>query len=83
MSEVSEAARRAIARALHCAIDALTPEAGIGTLPEWDSIGHVNIVLEVETELGAKLASEEIAAIGSVSDVIGLYQRHSTSGGTS
>jgi acyl carrier protein len=72
-------ARRAIANALKSPLDAIGPDAGVDTLPQWDSIGHVNIILEVETELGRKLSPEEIAGIGSVADVAQLYERQAAS----
>lgn len=72
-------ARKAVANALKCSLDAVGPDAGVDTLPQWDSIGHVNIILEVETELGRKLSSEEIAGIGSVADVALLYERQAAS----
>jgi acyl carrier protein len=72
-------ARKAIANALKCSLDTVGPDASMATLPQWDSIGHVNIILEVETDLGRKLSSEEIAGIGSVADVALLYERQATS----
>jgi acyl carrier protein len=72
-------ARTIIARALKCSPDAIGLDASIGSLPQWDSIGHVNIVLEIETALGRTLSPEEIAGIGSVTDVARLFERQSTS----
>lgn len=72
-------ARKAIASALKCSLDAVGPDAGVGNLPQWDSIGHVNIILEIETDLGRKLLPEEIAGIGSVADVVLLYERQAAS----
>lgn len=66
-------ARNAIASALKCSPDAIGSDANLDTLPEWDSIGHVHIVLEIEAELSRKLSPEEIAGIGSVADVARLY----------
>jgi acyl carrier protein len=68
-------ARKTVAKALKCGLDAVGPDASVETLPQWDSIGHVNIILEVETDLGRKLLPEEIAGIGSVADVALLYER--------
>lgn len=70
-------ARKAVAKALKCPLDAVGPEAGVDNMAEWDSIGHVNIILEVETDLGRKLLPEEIAGISSVADVALLYERQS------
>lgn len=72
-------ARKAIASALKCSFDVVGPDASVDTLPQWDSIGHVNVILEVEAELGRKLLPEEIAGIGSVADVALLYERQAAS----
>ena len=67
-------ARMTISAALKCPLDAVGAGAGVETLPQWDSIGHINIVLEIEAELGRKLLSEEIAGISSVADIVLLYE---------
>ena len=72
-------ARKTISGGLKCPLDAVGPDAGVETLPQWDSIGHINIILEIETELGRKLLPEEIAGISSVADVALLYEREPTS----
>jgi len=80
MTEAAELkARNAIAKALKCAPGAVDADASVETLPEWDSIGHVNIILEVEGDLGRPLLSEEIAGISSFADVVLIYQRHQAS----
>ena len=72
-------ARKAIAEALKCSIDIVGPDASMDTLPQWDSIGHVNIILEVETGLDRKLSPEEIAGISSVADVVVLFENQAAS----
>jgi acyl carrier protein len=72
-------ARKAIAGALKCSLDVVGPDASVETLPQWDSIGHVNIILEVEADIGRKLLPEEIAGISSVVDVALLYERQAAS----
>ena len=72
-------ARMTISTALKCPLGAVDPDAGVETLPQWDSIGHINVILEIETELGRKLLPEEIAGISSVADVALLYEREPAS----
>lgn len=80
MTETAELkARNAIAKALKCAPGAVDADASVETMPDWDSIGHVNIILEVEGDLGRPLLPEEIAGISSLADVVLLYQRHQAS----
>ncbi|MEP9389183.1 acyl carrier protein [Mesorhizobium sp. KR9-304] len=80
MPEAAELkARKTISDALKCSLDAVGPDADVQTLPQWDSIGHINIILEIETELGRKLLPEEIAGISSVADVARLYMHQPAS----
>jgi acyl carrier protein len=72
-------ARKAVANALKCSLDAVAADASIDSLAQWDSIGHVNIVLEIEADLGRNLLPEEIAGISSVADVALLYARRTAS----
>lgn len=72
-------ARQAVAKALKCPLDAVAADAGVESMAQWDSIAHVNIILEVEADLGRKLLPEEIAGIGSVADLALLYERQAAS----
>lgn len=43
---------------------------GMGDFLEWDSFGHLRIVMELESNLGIKFNSEEIFDIRTISDII-------------
>jgi acyl carrier protein len=49
------------------------PEADMTSLPAWDSMSHVALLLELEQELGRPLATEEVASIDSVRAVARLF----------
>ncbi len=49
--------------------DGVAPTDGIATLAEWDSLGHMHIVLAIEAARGQQLSPEQIVSIGTVSDV--------------
>jgi acyl carrier protein len=56
--------------------DELTIESGPGTLPLWDSLGHVTIIAAVEETYGIKLKMLEILnvkTIGDLQKIINLY----------
>jgi len=53
---------------------AITLEDGIDTLPAWDSLGHLRIVLAIEAELGRALVPEEIAGLVGVASVAALLE---------
>jgi acyl carrier protein len=69
MSGDIELARSLVARALERPLDAIPPDADIGSVPAWDSLGHVRILLAIEEETGRPLHSETVATLRSVSDV--------------
>lgn len=62
-------ARQLLAAALGCPEEAIAPESAIGTLPQWDSLAHIKIVLTVEERLGRSLSTDEILAITSLAAI--------------
>lgn len=56
----------------------LTYESGQGTVSGWDSLQHVNLVLELEHRFLVHLQPDEIArmtSVGSIVEVLGQKQR--------
>jgi len=58
-----------IAGALGCAQSDVPPDGTVATVPGWDSLGHVKILLTLEAELGRLLTPGEIAAVRGVTDI--------------
>jgi acyl carrier protein len=66
---------------MHCRIKSVIaqafdrPEASIGdsadpqTIEEWDSVGHITLVSELEREFAVRLTTDEILGIRSSADV--------------
>lgn len=50
----------------------LTPELSPATLPEWDSVAMVQLVLATEQEFGVRFGIDEVAAIKSAGDFLAL-----------
>jgi len=44
----------------------------MATLAVWDSLGHMNLVLRIEREIGRQLSAEEIVSITSVTGVASM-----------
>lgn len=47
-------------------------DLAIGDLPEWDSLHHLNIIVELENEFGVKYTADDLAEIEDVADLISL-----------
>lgn len=71
---MTDSATALVAAALDCAPDSLGPDSGLGTHPQWDSIGHLEIMLALESRFGIAITDETIrryatlAAIGALMD---------------
>jgi acyl carrier protein len=66
-------ARRIIAEALALPAEQVPDDGSMDTLPEWDSIGHVRIVLAVEAANGRPLPADAMLRaidVASVADLL-------------
>ncbi|MCL4766612.1 MAG: acyl carrier protein [Hyphomicrobiaceae bacterium] len=69
-------ARRLVAHALEKTVDEIAPGGALGTQSGWDSLGHMRIVMSLETELDRTLAAHEIIEIKSLADIAALLASH-------
>ncbi len=44
-------------------------------IEEWDSLSHVNLVLQIEQEFGIRFALGEMQALKNVGDMLALIER--------
>ncbi len=70
-----DAVRAVIASVLDCAPGAVDPTAAAGTVPGWDSIAHMGIVLALEESIGRRFTAEEIATAVSLEDFTQIFER--------
>jgi acyl carrier protein len=68
--EMKEKVISIFARVFEMPIEAIEPEFSQSTLPVWDSIMHLNLIAELETELDILFEPEEIEAMKSLKDII-------------
>jgi acyl carrier protein len=62
-------ARQLVAGALDLQPAEVADDSDVETLPAWDSLGHVKVILALEAALGRTLGSGELAQIRGVADV--------------
>lgn len=67
-----ERARRLVAESLDRDLEEVSGDGTMESVPGWDSLGHVRIILALEASLGRALSGAEIASIGSLTDVAAL-----------
>ncbi len=70
----------ALAEALQTPVDAITPELALGDLPQWDSMGHMEVMMLLEQKFGVEINADTIAALISVPAICDyIDQNHLTS----
>jgi acyl carrier protein len=53
----------------------INSETSKENLPEWDSINHLNLIVELEDQLNFQFTPEEIESIKSVNILLDLIQK--------
>jgi len=61
-------------KVFQCDIDGFSPDATPENVPNWDSIGHMNLVAELETEFGRQFEIDDIMEMGSVGKILAILK---------
>ena len=54
----------------------ITPGLAFGDLPQWDSMGHMELMMILEEQFGIEISTETIAELVSVSSIIQYLKEH-------
>jgi acyl carrier protein len=54
----------------------ITPETSQENTEAWDSLAHLNLILEIEAAFGVRFSSEEIPLLTSVARLQEALERH-------
>lgn len=68
--------RQVIVTTFKIPIDRVPADALMGRLPEWDSVGHVNLMMSIEQEFDLMLEVEDFAELTSVSAILKYLAKH-------
>lgn len=68
--------RDAFVEALDLAADADVGALEIGKNAEWDSLGHMALVAELEDRLGVTLETDDVVGMTSFATAIEILRRH-------
>lgn len=66
--ELVEEVRNVVAAALGVPAETLGPDSSVGDFPEWNSLGHMLVVTEIERHFSVSIDSEKIMELESVAD---------------
>ena len=72
----SDRVRQVIATTFKLPVARVPADASMGKLPEWDSVGHVNLMMSIEQEFDLMLEVEDFAELTSVSTIVDYLAKH-------
>jgi len=56
--------------------DQVPPELAFGDLPQWDSMGHMEVMMSLEAHFGVEINADSIAALISVPAIVAFLQEN-------
>lgn len=55
--------------------DRISDEAKMIDVPGWDSLSHMNLILEIERGYGIELSGDDIAVMQSIPEILEILNR--------
>jgi citrate synthase len=65
-----------LTKSLRVPADQITPELAFGDLPQWDSMGHMEVMMALEAQYGIEINAETIGALTSISAICSYIQEN-------
>ena len=75
-STIIQRVQSLLVEALQVNPDLVTPELTFGDLPQWDSLGHMEIMLRLEDQFGVEINSDTIAQLISIQEICRYLQEN-------
>lgn len=76
MSDQKTKVYNLIAEVLGVNLDVIHDELAVGDIAEWDSLGHMQIITALETQMGITLDIEQTLDIEDVEDILDAVKNH-------
>ncbi|MCI0519650.1 MAG: acyl carrier protein [Chloroflexi bacterium] len=73
---LTERIQTLIAEALQIPPETTSPDLTFGDLPQWDSMGHMEVMLLLEERFGVEINADTIAALTSVPLICAYLQEN-------
>jgi acyl carrier protein len=68
-SNLSQRVQSLLAEAIQVPGEMVTPDLSFGDLPQWDSLGHMEVMLRLEEEFGVAIDADTIAQLISIPEI--------------
>ena len=61
--------RSLLAEAIQVSPELVTSDLSFGDLPQWDSLGHMEVMMQLEDEFGIEISADTIAELISIPEI--------------
>ena len=67
--------REVIAQAFQVPVEQVSADAGVGSIEKWDSLGHLELMLALESTFDVHISSQAMLDLQSVEAITAFLQR--------
>ena len=75
-TDIDARVRNTLARVFRLSSAELATDLQMGLHPSWDSMGHMQLIVEIEREFGLRFPTYEIAELLSTEKIINAVERY-------
>lgn len=76
MTELLQDVKNLVASSLGISEENVGDQLAYGDVPEWDSMGHMDVMMALEEHFGVEITTESIAQLVSVPLIYAYLQEH-------
>ena len=69
LSTLTDRVQSLVADAIQAPLEMVTSDLAFGDLPQWDSLGHMEVMLRLEDQFGVAVDADTIARLISVPEI--------------
>jgi len=74
--ELTERVQALLVEALQVPPEVVTPDLSFGDLPQWDSMGHMEVMMHLEEHFGVEINADTIAALTSIPQICSYLEEN-------
>jgi len=75
-SAYTEQIQALLAEAIQVPADLVTPDLAFGDLPQWDSLGHMEVIMRLEEKYQVDINADTIAELISITEICAYLEVH-------
>lgn len=68
--------RALLAETFQTPMEQISAELAYGDLPQWDSLGHMDVMMALEEKYGVQISTETISALTSLPVIAAYVEEH-------